>query len=156
MGSSEEEEDKKQLIVAPSVKEFWRRWENGLNDLCVNVKECKGGHAIVDAFYECGVALAIATSSRLAAVERKRMKHESMFVKFDEIVTGEEVKHGKPAPDMYLEAARRLGVDPHKCLAFEDSVHGCQSAKDAGCIVIAVPDPRMEKSEFASVADLVL
>lgn len=142
--------------VAPSVEEFWNRWENGLNDLCAQVKECKGGHAIVDAFDTWSLPLAIATSSRMAAVQRKRIQHESMFGKFHTIVTGDQVPNGKPAPDMYLEAARRLGVDPPHCLAFEDSVTGCQSAKAAGCIVIAVPDPRMDKSDFAPVSDLII
>ena len=74
------------------------------------------------------------------------------------VVTGDDpsVKNGKPAPDIFLEAARRLGVDPTDCLVFEDSTSGCQSAKAAGCFVVAVPDPRMDKSVFEGIADQVL
>ena len=74
------------------------------------------------------------------------------------IVTDDDlsVKKGKPAPDIFLEAARRLGVDPNDCLVFEDSTSGCRSAKAAGCFVIAVPDPRMDKSVFDGIADRVL
>ncbi len=51
----------------------------------------------------------------------------------------EEVPRGKPAPDVYLEAARRLGVKPEACAAVEDSSNGLRSAAAAGCAVIAVP-----------------
>jgi beta-phosphoglucomutase-like phosphatase (HAD superfamily) len=74
------------------------------------------------------------------------------------IVCGDDpaVKHGKPAPDIYLEAAHRLGVDPSECLVFEDAMSGVQAAKAAGCRVVAVPDPRMNKTIFEDVADVVL
>ena len=50
---------------------------------------------------------------------------------------------GKPGPDIYLEAARRLGFDPARCLVFEDAESGVRSAKAAGCGgIVAVPDPR--------------
>jgi HAD superfamily hydrolase (TIGR01509 family) len=55
-------------------------------------------------------------------------------------VSGEEVAHGKPAPDVYLAAAERLGVDPGRCAAVEDSSNGLRSAAAAGMAVIAVPN----------------
>lgn len=57
---------------------------------------------------------------------------------FQEIVTADDVKHGKPAPDIFLEAARRLGVPPELCYAFEDAEMGLQSARAAGMVVIDV------------------
>jgi HAD superfamily hydrolase (TIGR01509 family) len=56
-------------------------------------------------------------------------------------VSSEEVALGKPAPDVYLEAARRLGVDPSRCVAVEDSSSGLRAADAAGMTVIAVPNP---------------
>jgi HAD superfamily hydrolase (TIGR01509 family) len=56
-------------------------------------------------------------------------------------VSSEEVERGKPAPDVYLAAARRLGVDPARCVAIEDSSNGLRSADAAGMTVIAVPNP---------------
>ena len=56
-------------------------------------------------------------------------------------VSSEEVERGKPAPDVYLEAARRLGVEPGGCVAIEDSSNGLRSADAAGMAVIAVPNP---------------
>ncbi len=56
-------------------------------------------------------------------------------------VSSEEVPHGKPAPDVYLEAARRLGADPEACAAIEDSTNGILAAANAGLTVIAIPRP---------------
>jgi HAD superfamily hydrolase (TIGR01509 family) len=60
---------------------------------------------------------------------------------FEATVSSEEVPRGKPAPDVYLEAARRLDVDPERCAAIEDSHGGIRSAKAAGMRVIAIPNP---------------
>jgi HAD superfamily hydrolase (TIGR01509 family) len=59
---------------------------------------------------------------------------------FSATVSSEEVKRGKPAPDVYLEAARRLRVDPRQCVAVEDSSNGLRAADAAGMTVIAVPN----------------
>ncbi|MEW9554018.1 HAD family hydrolase [Nonomuraea sp. NPDC050783] len=61
---------------------------------------------------------------------------------FAATVSTEEVERGKPAPDGYLEAARRMGVDPRGCVAVEDSSNGLRSAHAAGMRVVAVPHPR--------------
>ncbi|MDO4910702.1 MAG: HAD family phosphatase [Corynebacterium sp.] len=58
---------------------------------------------------------------------------------FTDSVCGDEVPKGKPAPDMYLEAARRVGADPSECLVFEDSATGMRAAHDAGCVLIGLP-----------------
>lgn len=60
---------------------------------------------------------------------------------FDEVITADDVSIGKPAPDIYLEAARRLGVVPSQCLAFEDAPAGVDAARAAGMIVVEVPVP---------------
>ena len=60
--------------------------------------------------------------------------------RFAATVSSEEVERGKPAPDVYLEAARRIGVDPTACVAVEDSSNGLRSAHAAGMIVIATPN----------------
>jgi HAD superfamily hydrolase (TIGR01509 family) len=64
-------------------------------------------------------------------------------------VSSEEVERGKPAPDVYLETARRLGVEPVRCVAIEDSSNGLRSAANAGMAVIAVPNPHYSPSEDA-------
>ena len=65
--------------------------------------------------------------------------------------------HGKPAPDVYLEAARRLGVEATGCAAVEDSANGIRSARAAGMRVIAIPNPHYPPSEdVLALADIVL
>ena len=76
---------------------------------------------------------------------------------FRATVSSEEVARGKPAPDVYVEAARRLGVDARRCAAVEDSHNGILSAKGAGMRVLAVPNPRYPPGEEALArADAVL
>lgn len=83
--------------------------------------------------------LAVASSSNRhvidLVVELAGLKEE-----FRATVSSEEVGRGKPAPDVYLEAARRLEVDPGACAAIEDSTNGIRSARAAGMTVIAVPN----------------
>ncbi len=76
---------------------------------------------------------------------------------FRATVSSEEVARGKPAPDVYLEAARRLDVPPGRCAAVEDSHGGIRSAKAAGMRVVAVPNPTYPPDEEAlAAADVVL
>ena len=76
---------------------------------------------------------------------------------FAATVSSEEVAHGKPAPDVYLEAARRLGVAADNCAAIEDSHGGIRSAKSAGMRVIAVPNPTYPPDDDAlALADVRL
>jgi HAD superfamily hydrolase (TIGR01509 family) len=76
---------------------------------------------------------------------------------FTATVSSEEVAHGKPAPDVYLEAARRLEVDPTTAAAVEDSHNGILSAKAAGMRVIAIPNAHFPPDGDAlAVADVVL
>ena len=76
--------------------------------------------------------------------------------RFQAAVSSEEVGRGKPAPDVYLEAARRLGVDPTRATAVEDSHNGIRSAKAAGMRVIAIPNRRFPPGDALAEADLVL
>jgi HAD superfamily hydrolase (TIGR01509 family) len=76
---------------------------------------------------------------------------------FQATVSSEEVPRGKPAPDVYLEAARRLEADPDRCTAIEDSENGIRSAKASGMDVVAIPNPRYPPGEEAlALADIVL
>jgi HAD superfamily hydrolase (TIGR01509 family) len=76
---------------------------------------------------------------------------------FAATVSSEEVAHGKPAPDVYLAALRRLGVAPERSAAIEDSHNGIRSAKAAGMRVVAIPNPHFPPdAEALSLADVVL
>jgi HAD superfamily hydrolase (TIGR01509 family) len=76
---------------------------------------------------------------------------------FRATVSSEEVEHGKPAPDVYLEAARRLEIGPERCAAIEDSENGIRSASAAGMHVVAIPNRVFPPSaEPLALADVVL
>ncbi len=77
--------------------------------------------------------------------------------RFQVVVSADEVARGKPHPDVFLEAALRLGVPPEACVCLEDSGHGIDAGKAAGMRVIAVPDPRfMPEPESLGHADVQL
>lgn len=76
---------------------------------------------------------------------------------FNVVVSSDEVEHGKPQPDVYLEAARRLGVEPGRCLVVEDSLNGVRAAREAGMIVVLVPNASVPPAPgTAELADFVL
>jgi HAD superfamily hydrolase (TIGR01509 family) len=84
--------------------------------------------------------LGLASSSNRALIDAA-LDTAGLSSSFAATVSSEEVARGKPAPDVYLEAARRLGVLPTRCAAVEDSHGGIRSAKAAGMRVIAIPNP---------------
>jgi HAD superfamily hydrolase (TIGR01509 family) len=76
---------------------------------------------------------------------------------FRATVSSEEVAHGKPAPDVYFEAARRIGAPADRCAAVEDSHGGIRSAKSAGMRVVAIPNPAYPPDDEAlALADVTL
>lgn len=84
--------------------------------------------------------MAIATGGTRMVIE-KTLKIVGISDWFDEVVTADDVTEGKPAPDIFLKAAKLLGVDPAKCLVLEDAPAGIVAAQRAGMQVIAIPSP---------------
>jgi HAD superfamily hydrolase (TIGR01509 family) len=100
--------------------------------------------------------LAIASSSNPELIEVV-LRSAGLEDAFPVLVSSQEVARGKPAPDVYLEAARRLGVAPARCAAVEDSHNGIRAAKAAGMRVLAVPNPHFPPDDEAlRQADVVL
>jgi HAD superfamily hydrolase (TIGR01509 family) len=100
--------------------------------------------------------LAIASSSNPELIEVV-LRSAGLEDAFPVIVSSQEVARGKPAPDVYLEAARRLDVAPARCAAVEDSHNGIRAAKAAGMRVLAVPNPHFPPDDEAlRQADVVL
>jgi HAD superfamily hydrolase (TIGR01509 family) len=103
-----------------------------------------------------GLRIGLATSS-VGPLVRPFLERHEITGYFEAVVTGEEVEHGKPAPDTYLNAARKLGIAPENCLAVEDSLPGVQSAKSAGMTVAAIPDTRfVDAAQYIGKADYIL
>jgi HAD superfamily hydrolase (TIGR01509 family) len=84
-----------------------------------------------------GIPVAVASSSRRERLDRT-LARAGLAGAFDATVAGDEVAHGKPAPDMFLAAAAGLGVAPSNCVAIEDSPPGVAAAQAAGMVTIAV------------------
>jgi HAD superfamily hydrolase (TIGR01509 family) len=100
--------------------------------------------------------LAIASSSNRPLIDTV-LEVAGLKDCFQATVSSEEVARGKPSPDVYLEAARRLGVAPERCAAVEDSHNGIRSAKSAGMHVIAIPNPSYPPdAEALAQADVVI
>lgn len=100
--------------------------------------------------------LAVASSSNRPLIDAV-LQLSGLSELFRATVSSEEVPRGKPAPDVYLEAAARLGVDPARCAAIEDSHSGIRSAKAAGMRVIAIPNASFPPDDEAlAEADVVL
>ena len=105
---------------------------------------------------QMNLRLAVATSSLTASARPFLARHELTGF-FDVVVTGEEVERGKPAPDIYLSAAEKLGVPADACLVVEDALSGVAAAKAAKMRVAAIPDTRfVDPREYAKQADYVL
>ncbi|NUQ01449.1 MAG: HAD family phosphatase [Armatimonadetes bacterium] len=97
---------------------------------------------------------AVASSSRMDAIVG-HLTQVGLVDRFAALVSGKEVPRGKPAPDIFLEAARQLGVPPARCVVFEDSPHGIRGAHAAGMRSVAVPTEYTAHCDF-SLADQVV
>ena len=109
-----------------------------------------GAEALVRHLKAHHIPIAVGTSSSAHSFEQKTTLHGEWFDLFDAIVTADdpEVGAAKPAPDIFLTAARRLDVAPEDCLVFEDSPFGVTAAKAANMTAIAVPDEAMADSKY--------
>ena len=106
----------------------------------MNGVEAKPGiFQLMDALNQMGISTAITSSSpkeRICA----HLGSLNLLHRFDRICSVYEVPRGKPAPDIYLHGAAQLGLKPSECIALEDSPTGIESAYQAGCVPIMIPD----------------
>jgi HAD superfamily hydrolase (TIGR01509 family) len=86
-----------------------------------------------------GIPCGVATSAQRATAE-SHLGRAGLLPRFAAVTTRDDVERAKPFPDIYLEAARRLGIAPENCMAFEDSTPGLIAAHAAGTMAIMVPD----------------
>ena len=122
-------------------------WRIHLNDVALMPHV----QTLIPSLHRAGYRLAVATASDQAWADRW-LNHFALRSFFHVVATQDDVENNKPAPDVYLFAARQLQVEPANCLVFEDSVMGTRAAKAAGMTVIAVPSPITKSLDF-SLAD---
>ena len=138
---------------APARDEYFAE-RRRIFDEIVPADPMRGVPELLAALRQASIPAAIASSAParwvIGAVERLGLRPL-----FDAVVTGDEVARRKPAPDVYLEAARRLGADPERSVAIEDSAPGITAARAAGMKAIAIPHWLTERHDLTD-ADLTV
>lgn len=141
--------------LAPATDELTRQFAEKLIELLEReAVPLPGVPAVLEGLRRAGYRLALASSStpKVIAATLRTLRIDGHF---PTVVSSVEVGRGKPAPDVFLAAASRLGRPPSRCLVIEDSRNGVLAAKRAGMACVAVPCAATRHQEFAG-ADLVL
>ena len=114
---------------------------------------CKPGlFELLDVLEERGIPRIVASSSPRSMI-LQNLSTTGAGRYFAQVVCGADVEHSKPAPDIFLLAASRLGVDIHRCLVLEDSLNGLRAARASGAVSVMVPDLRPYGPEVAPYVD---
>ncbi len=138
-----------QLPEKPDVL-IARQWEMVISYLPDSgIGESEGLTALLRHLAEQGIRAAVASSSRIAFI-RAVFDHLKLWDKMESFTGGEEVKHGKPAPDIYLKAAGKIDIPPRFCLAVEDSTAGVLSAKAAGMFTVGYKNPTSDGQDVSA------
>ena len=145
---------KNKFGISDSVEKICKDWEDMAYDKYkYEVKEKPGCKKFLEHLRSKGIKMGLATSNNRSMVD---VVLESLNMKdfFEVITTSDEVKRGKPAPDVYLTTANLLNVEPKNCLVFEDVVAGIMAGKSAGMRVCAIEDDftkevRQKKKELS-------
>ena len=143
--------------VSTSVEELMRRRGEIATDFFANrVALFPSAKMTLEQLREMKLALAVATSS-VSASARPLLERTGIESLFSVVITGDEVQRGKPHPDIYLRAAKKLGTSPEACLVIEDSLAGIAAGKSAKMRVAAIPDRRfVDPQEYEKEANYVL
>ena len=143
-------------ITATTEEMMKRRGEIATEFFRDKVGLFSGAKEVLEELKKMKLRLAVATSS-VASSARPFLNRHQITKFFDVVVTGDEVEHGKPAPDIYLAAAKKLNVSTADCLVIEDALSGIAAAKAAKMRVVAIPDRRfVDPAEYERQADYVL
>jgi HAD superfamily hydrolase (TIGR01509 family) len=148
---------KKAFVLSVPTEEMMRRRGEIATEFFANriglFPKVKG---VLEELRQMKLHLAVATSS-VSASARPFLDRHQLTGFFEVVVTGEQVEQGKPAPDIYLCAADKLGIPADVCLVIEDALPGVAAAKAAKMCVAAIPDKRfVDPREYEKNADYVL
>lgn len=131
---------------------YQRKWELMNAEIAAHGLPLKpGAVAMLDLVDKLGLPKALASSSARRMIIEK-LNLTGLQDRFCLSVAGDEVEHGKPAPDIFLKAAQLLQVEPNACCVFEDSEMGIQAAHAAGMIPFMVPDVNAPSAEITMIA----
>jgi mannitol-1-/sugar-/sorbitol-6-/2-deoxyglucose-6-phosphatase len=143
--------------ISASVEELMRRRGEIATDYFANrVGLFPSAKTTLEQLREMKLPLALATSS-VSASARPLLDRTGIRSLFNVVITGDEVQQGKPHPDIYLRAAKKLGISPEACLVIEDSLAGIAAGKAANMRVAAIPDRRfVDPREYEKEANYVI
>jgi pseudouridine-5'-monophosphatase len=146
----------KTLELPITAAEYLRRQLPIAERLFESATELPGAEAFVTELIARGHVLAVGTSSTRRLYDLKT-SHLAWFSQFSAVVSGDhpEVRELKPAPDIFLAAARAIGGQPARCLVIEDSPAGVLAARAAGMSVVAMPDAALPSERFADAQLIV-
>lgn len=125
------------------------------HDSGICLDEKYGLRDILEMFERNGVVMAVASSSPEEMLYRN-LERDGIASYFKAVVSGQHVEHGKPAPDIFLLAAEKIGIDPKECYVFEDAMNGVKAGHAAGCKTIMIPDMTQPNEEIRQLAAAVL
>lgn len=108
-------------------------------ELQSHVPKKAGVSEILQFLKQQNVKIAVASSSKLETV-KSNLEKVGILSYFDAVVSGDQVQHGKPAPDIFLLAAQKIGCKPNDCYVFEDGTNGIRAGAAAGCATVMIPD----------------
>ena len=142
-------------VNLPAAKQ--RTYEIYLDLVPLQLEAFSGAYDLVLACRKVRLRVAVASSADKVKVAANLQKIGLPLEFWDAVVTGEQVKHKKPAPDIFLSAAQGLGANPAACVVVEDAVNGIQAAKAAGmrCIAVAQTFPAEGLQEADIVRDKI-
>lgn len=146
-----------ELQLPFSVAEYLEQRKLLLEKMFPQAEPMPGAVRLTKHLHQIGIPQAVATSSDQYYFDLKITHHQEWFKIFQCVVWGDdpEIKQGKPAPDIFLLAAKRLKADPSHCLVVEDSPAGIEAARAAGMYAVAVPDPNMDDRAYSNAHQLI-
>jgi pseudouridine-5'-monophosphatase len=139
------------LHLPLTADQYLARRQPLLEQACRHVPALPGAEELVRCLHARNVPLALATSGE-ARLTRAKTESHRWFELFSVFICGDDtrLRRPKPAPDIFLLAARQLGLPPEACVVFEDSLAGVQAAQAAQMRVVAVAAPQMDRSRYAA------
>ncbi|PKI51748.1 hypothetical protein CRG98_027911 [Punica granatum] len=130
--------------ITPTFSDQWR-----------NIKPLPGASRLINHLKGHGIPMALASNSPRACIESKISCQQDWKESFSAIIGGDEVPAGKPSPEIFLEAANRLKMEPSSCLVIEDSLPGVTAGKAAGMEVVAVPYLPKQSHLYTSAGEVI-
>ncbi|XAR53670.1 Riboflavin kinase [Bertholletia excelsa] len=144
-----------EYMLPISTNEFISETSSMFSDQWCNIKAMPGANRLINHLKHNNVQMALASNSPRENIETKILYHPGWKDSFTVIIGGDEVTMGKPSPEIFLEAAKRLYIDPSKCLVIEDSIPGITAGKAAGMNVVAVPSLPKQSHLYTSADEVI-